>query len=480
DNHRIQKFDSNGNFITKWGSPSGSGIGDGQFDGPWSVSDDSSGNIYVADYDNHRIQKFDSNGNFITKWGSYGDSDGQFSNPSGVAVDSSGNVYVADTGNRRIQKFDSSGKFITQGFLGRDDSQLTLSEGIAVDSYSNVYVTDCYSGIQKFDSSGKYITQWGSPSWYWDMEENTEILVCSPQCVAVDSSGNVYVTDDSDQIQKFDSSGKFIAKWGSEGSGNGQFNNPHGVAVDSSGNVYVADSGNNRIQKFDSSGKFITKWGSAGSNEGQFNTPHGVAVDSSGNVYVADTYNNRIQKFVKVVSTQKPVASFSASPTSGKAPLTVAFTGKSTEVPTKWKWSFGDGKTSTVQNPTHKYSKVGSYTVKLTATNDKGSNTVTKKDYIKVVTKPVASFSAKPTSGKAPLTVAFTDKSTGIPTKWKWSFGDGKTSTEQNPKHKYLQEGKYKVTLTVTNVAGSNTTTKTNFITVTTNTRPGIYSEIGR
>jgi beta propeller repeat protein len=167
-------------------------------------------------------------------------------------------------------------------------------------------------------------------------------------------------------------------------------------------------------------------------------------------------------------------AAFSANPTEGKAPLTVVFTDKSTNSPTKWKWSFGDGKTSTVQNPTHKYSKVGRYTVSLTATNDKSSKTATKKDYIKVVTKPVASFSAKPISGKAPLTVAFTDKSTGIPTKWKWNFGDGKTSTVQNPKHQYLQEGKYKVTLTVTNAEGSSTATKTNYITVTTNTRPDI------
>jgi len=172
-----------------------------------------------------------------------------------------------------------------------------------------------------------------------------------------------------------------------------------------------------------------------------------------------------------------PVAEFSATLTSGKVPLTVKFTDKSTGTPTKWKWNFGDGKTSTSQNPTHKYSKVGKYTVSLTIKNAAGSDTITKKDYIKAVTKPIAAFSATPTSGKAPLTVTFTDKSAGIPTSWKWSFGDGKTSVQQSPKHQYLQEGNYKVTLTVTNVAGKSTVTKTNFIKVTTNTRPGIYSE---
>ncbi|WP_229395547.1 PKD domain-containing protein [Methanosarcina sp. DH1] len=172
-----------------------------------------------------------------------------------------------------------------------------------------------------------------------------------------------------------------------------------------------------------------------------------------------------------------PVADFSASPTSGKTPLNVKFTDTSTGSPTSWYWNFGDGSKSYLQNPTHKYSKVGSYTVSLTVKNAKGSNKVTKTDYIIVITKPVAAFSASPTSGKAPLKVKFTDKSTGTPTKWKWNFGDGTISREKNPTHQYTQKGNYKITLTVSNAAGSNTITKTNFIKVTTDTRPGIYSE---
>src|SRR3972149_1227097 len=90
---------------------------------------------------------------------------------------------------------------------------------------------------------------------------------------------------------------EFVNKWGSAGSGDGQFNTPRAIAVDSSGNVYVVDSGNHRIQKFTSEGVFLTKWGSAGSGDGQFNYAFGVAVDSSGKVYVADWDNHRIQKF---------------------------------------------------------------------------------------------------------------------------------------------------------------------------------------
>ncbi|AKB53318.1 Chitin binding protein [Methanosarcina barkeri MS] len=170
-------------------------------------------------------------------------------------------------------------------------------------------------------------------------------------------------------------------------------------------------------------------------------------------------------EYIKVIT--KPVAAFSASSTSGKVPLKVKFTDTSTGTPTKWKWDFGDGSKSYHQNPTHKYSKAGVYTVSLTVKNAKGSNTVTKSKYITVTAKPVAAFSASPTSGKSPLNVKFTDKSTGTPTKWKWDFGDGTKSFHQNPTHKYSKAGKYTVTLKVTNAAGINTATKSKYITVT-------------
>lgn len=89
----------------------------------------------------------------------------------------------------------------------------------------------------------------------------------------------------------------FLSKWGSAGSGDGQFQDPHGVAVDGSGNVYVADTQNHRVQKFTSDGVFVTKWGNVGSGDGQFSWHYGVAVDGSGSVYVLDTNNQRVQKF---------------------------------------------------------------------------------------------------------------------------------------------------------------------------------------
>jgi PKD repeat protein len=165
-------------------------------------------------------------------------------------------------------------------------------------------------------------------------------------------------------------------------------------------------------------------------------------------------------------------AQFSAAPTSGYVPLSVSFTDHSTGTgPLTYQWNFGDGTTSSAQNPTHHYTGVGRYTVTLTVTGPGGTSTAT--NYITTSAKPVqttAQFSAAPTSGTAPLTVRFTDQSTGTgPLTYKWDFGDGTTSSAQNPIHPYNVAApyptyKYAVTLTVTGPGG--TSTATNFIKV--------------
>lgn len=150
-------------------------------------------------------------------------------------------------------------------------------------------------------------------------------------------------------------------------------------------------------------------------------------------------------------------ADFSASPLSGTAPLTVQFTDSSTGNPTTWNWDFGDGSSSTKQNPSHIYTTAGTYSVTLTAANDAVSDKITKSDYITAGSGPTASFTASTTEGEAPLTVKFTDSSTGDPTKWSWNFGDGNTSSSQSPSHTYYGAGTYTVNLTVTNSYGSDT-----------------------
>jgi PKD repeat protein len=176
--------------------------------------------------------------------------------------------------------------------------------------------------------------------------------------------------------------------------------------------------------------------------------------------------NNTFTRYDYIDVEVVPVANFSADPTMGANPLNVQFTDQSTGVPINWTWSFGDGNTSNEQNPSHEYTKGGQYTVKLTAKNAVGSSTSTKTKYITVESIPVASFSASPTSGTAPLSVSFTDKSTGFPESWNWSFGDGNTSTEKNPVNVYGAAGQYNVTLTVTNLMGNSTKLMSKYIKV--------------
>jgi sugar lactone lactonase YvrE len=126
--------------IVMWGSE---GEGDGQFAWLESVDTDSSGNVYVVDMDNERVQKFTSDGQFISKWGTDGGAIGEFRKPAGLAIDASDNVYVTDQGNGRVQKFTSDGQFIAAwGTTGDGTSQFSEPEGIDVDSSGHVYVAD--------------------------------------------------------------------------------------------------------------------------------------------------------------------------------------------------------------------------------------------------------------------------------------------------------------------------------------------------
>ena len=174
--------------------------------------------------------------------------------------------------------------------------------------------------------------------------------------------------------------------------------------------------------------------------------------------------------YITVYPCIAPTADFSASPTSGDAPLNVDFTDLSTGNPDTWNWDFGNGVgTSSQQNPSYTYDNAGTYTVTLTASNACGSDDEVKADYITVTcTVPIADFSGSPTSGTAPLLVDFTDLSTGGPTSWSWDFGDGVgTSTDQNPSYTYSDSGAYTVTLTATNSCGSDIATRVDYINVT-------------
>jgi sugar lactone lactonase YvrE len=292
-NYTIRKVTPAGAVTTLAGQAGSVGSADGtggnaRFFSPWGVAVDSAGNVYVSDYENNTIRKVTPAGAVTTLAGLAGSrgsvdgtgSDARFFNPRGVAVDSAGNVYVAETGNHTIRK-------ITQA-------------GVVTTLAGNASITDPYG-----DPIGGYVDGTG-----------TDARFHFPTDVAVDSAGNLYVTDLGNQvIRKVTPAGVVTTLAGRAGQPdtvvdanglNAVFYNPIGVAVDSVGNVYVADLDNRVIRKIAPSADVTTLAGQvfvSGSADGtgngaQFYYPYAVAVDSAGNLYVADAGNHTIRKGV--------------------------------------------------------------------------------------------------------------------------------------------------------------------------------------
>jgi gliding motility-associated-like protein len=154
-------------------------------------------------------------------------------------------------------------------------------------------------------------------------------------------------------------------------------------------------------------------------------------------------------------------AKFSANATAGCAPLVVQFNDQSAGNPGSWQWDLGNGTISLFQHPSTVYFLPGTYPVKLVIKNAGGADSVVKQDFITVYANPVADFKATDSVGCFPFKINFTDKSaaTGATiNKWQWDFGDGNTSTLQNPQHTYLNSGNYTVTLKIVTDKGCTQT----------------------
>ncbi len=254
-NNRIQKFSPEGKFLLSWGSFASVDTGNapgGTFNEPWGVAVAQDGSVFVADTWNHRIQKFTADGEFIKMWGEPGlaETETRFWGPRGIAVDLDGKVYITDTGNNRVVIFDNDGSYITQfGVNGINPGELDEPVGIAVDREGFVYVADTWNQrIQVFEPITtdiyQYLRGWDISGWYGQSITNKPFL-------ALDASGNVFVTDpDAYRILEFDNDGKIIRSWGNASSGIDGFGSPSGIAVDADGKVWVADAENNFALRF--------------------------------------------------------------------------------------------------------------------------------------------------------------------------------------------------------------------------------------
>jgi tripartite motif-containing protein 71 len=248
-NSRVQKFAPDGSFIKVWGK---FGSADGEFNlidsngvGLGSIAVDLEGFVYVADTFNSRIQKFDSNGNFLLSWTNLGGDGTKLNRPYGVAVDLD-TVYVMDDVLNVLVAFNSNGEYL--GVIGQEGSgngEFNNPGFVSVDEQGNIYVADFDNNrIQKFDYTGQFLATWGTVG-----SGDGEFV--QPLDVAVDQAGNMYVVDfGNDRIQKLDVQGNFLGAYGMLGTRADKFNQPTAAVIGPDGYLYVADYGNNRISIF--------------------------------------------------------------------------------------------------------------------------------------------------------------------------------------------------------------------------------------
>ena len=307
DNHRIRKVDATGTITTIAGTGEPVvglivwDVGDGgpataaPLSSPGGVAVDGGGNVYIADTGRSRIRKVDAAGVISTVAGSFlggfgGDGgpavEAALYYPEGVAVDGAGNLFIADSLNDRIRKVDAAG------------------------------VISTVAGTGSFGFSGD-----GGPA--------VEAQLNDPADVTTDGAGNLYIADRyNDRIRKVDSAG-VISTVAGTGESLGGFSgdggpataallsSPEGVAVDGAGNLFIADRYNDRIRKVDSAGVISTVAGT-GESFGGFSgdggpataallsSPEGVAVDGAGNLFIADTDNHLVRKLTPVGSSTPP------------------------------------------------------------------------------------------------------------------------------------------------------------------------------
>ncbi len=299
---------------------------------PTGVAVDSSGNLYIADSRSNRIRKVTAATGIITAVageasaaaGYSGDggpaTSAQLNTPLGVAVDSSGNLYIADTNNYRVRMVAAGTNTITTvagnnnpGYSGdggpATEASLSTVSGIALDSAGNLYIADSVnSRIRKVvRATGSMATGIittvagnGTQGYSGDGGLAMNAFLNSPQGVAVDAAGNIYIADtDNSVVRKVTAATGVITSiagngsYGDSGDGgaaaSAELRSPVGVAVDGAGDIYIADYLNENTRKVAAATGVITTLAGQGTNAGS--QPGGLAVGQHGQIFIADEYN---------------------------------------------------------------------------------------------------------------------------------------------------------------------------------------------
>jgi sugar lactone lactonase YvrE len=341
-NRRIRKVSPAGTITTVAGNGNCCGFtGDGgsalsaQIGTPYGIAVDASGNLFFTDISNSVIRKVTPSGTIATvagngTYGYLGDgglaASAEFREPFGLTVDSSGNLYVADTYNERIRRVTPDGTVTTIAGSGNCcyggdggpavGALMSVPTGVARDSAGNLYIADSGNNrIRKVTTAGVISTVAGTAfsGYAGDGGAANNARLATPQGIAIDVGGNLYISDSANaRIRSVSSGNGTIATLVGGATGDGGpgifawLNQPSGVARDNAGNTYVADTGNHRVRKVAANGTISTYAGTglagfstdAGTPAAgaPLNGPHGLAVDAAGNLYIADGNNYRVRK----------------------------------------------------------------------------------------------------------------------------------------------------------------------------------------
>jgi YD repeat-containing protein len=306
-NNRIEVLTASCAYVTSF-----SATGSGALSGPIGIVLDSSGDVWVSDHGHNHLVEFSAEGTLIREVGSAGSGNGQLSGPEGIAI-SEGSIFVVDAGNYRVEQFSSTGAYLGQfGAKGSGAGQLEGPSWIAANpSSGNLYVSDTAGHrLEEWSPAGRFLTEWGT----WGATHELSF----PVGITIGATGTLYIADKwGNKVSSWTSPEAGAAdlspasQIGSAGTGEGQLKYPHGVAIDGEGNRWVADSGNNRIEKFSPKVGFVAAYGKEGSGNGEFKNPWAIDVNqSTGNVYVSDANNHRVEEvssslaFIRVFGTE--------------------------------------------------------------------------------------------------------------------------------------------------------------------------------
>ena len=308
---------------------------------PSSVAVDTAGNFFIADLLHQRVRRVDAATGIITTvagngtFGFGGDgglaTNASLAFPSSVAVDAAGNVFIADTFNERIRRVDAATGIITTvagngtAGYGGDGSAATGANwndpiGVAVDSVSNVFIADTFNQrIRCVDAATGFISTVagnGTFGFNGDGGLATDAWMRDPVGVALDSAGNLFITDQNNQrIRRVDAATgtmSTVAGSGTFGFGgdgglatNASLSRPTGAALESAGNLFIADQSNQRVRRVDAATGIMTTVAGDGTfgytgdgglaTDACLKNPAGVALDSAGNLFIADQSNHRIR-----------------------------------------------------------------------------------------------------------------------------------------------------------------------------------------